>query len=226
MPEINVQIEESWKRVLAKEFSKPYFINMRSFLKEEKLNDKVIFPPGPDIFKAFDITPFDELKVVIIGQDPYHNPNEAMGLCFSVPNGIKVPPSLVNIFKEIKRDLGYSIPSSGDLTSWGKQGVLLLNAMLSVEKNKPGSHKKIGWQDFTDAVIKKISDEKSGVIFLLWGNFAKGKAKLIDVEKHYILESVHPSPLAGNKFQGNGHFSKTNELLKLQNKSPINWEIK
>ncbi|TNE64505.1 MAG: uracil-DNA glycosylase [Bacteroidetes bacterium] len=221
----NVQIEESWKKVLAEEFRQPYFAAIKSFLVQEKKAGKTIYPPGPLIFNAFNTTPFDQVKVVILGQDPYHNPGEAMGLCFSVPKGKKVPPSLVNIYKEINRDLGIPIPNHGDLTHWADQGVLLLNAMLTVEANKPASHQKIGWQTFSDAVIRHISDEKDGIVFLLWGKFAQGKKALIDEMKHYVLTSPHPSPLAGNGFQENGHFSRTNELLEKQGKTPIDWSL-
>jgi len=221
----NVQIEESWKQVLSDEFRQPYFAEIKSFLLAERAAGKVIYPPGPLIFSAFNTTPFDRVQVVILGQDPYHNPGEAMGLSFSVPKGKKVPPSLVNIYKEITRDLGLAIPTHGDLTPWAEQGVLLLNAMLTVEANKPASHQKIGWQTFTDAVIRHISDKKEGVVFLLWGRFAQGKRALIDETKHYVLQSPHPSPLAGNTFQGCGHFSRTNELLEKQGKPPIDWRI-
>ena len=221
----SVQIEESWKAVLAEEFRQPYFAAIKSFLVQEKQAGKTIYPPGPLIFNAFNHTPFDEVKVVILGQDPYHNPGEAMGLCFSVPKGKKVPPSLVNIYKEIHRDLGLPIPNHGDLTAWTQQGVLLLNAMLTVEANKPASHQKIGWQTFTDAVIRHISDRKTGVVFLLWGKFAQGKQSLIDEMKHYVLSAAHPSPLAGNAFQGCGHFSRTNELLQKQGKTPVQWAV-
>jgi uracil-DNA glycosylase len=218
---INVQIEASWKEVLADEFSKPYFAEIKQFLLAEKNADKTIFPPGPLIFNAFNSTPFDAVRVVILGQDPYHNPGEAMGLCFSVPKGIRVPPSLVNIYKEIQSDLGYTPPKHGDLSAWSKQGVLLLNAILTVESGKAASHQKIGWQTFTDAVIKCISDKKEGIVFMLWGKFAQGKKILIDASKHTILEAAHPSPLAGNAFQGCRHFSKANAVLK----NPIDWAL-
>ncbi len=221
----NVQIEESWKRVLADEFQQPYFAAIKAFLVQEKKAGKVIYPPGPLIFNAFNTTPFDQVRVVILGQDPYHNPSEAMGLCFSVPRGIKIPPSLVNIFREIERDLGIPIPKHGDLTYWAQQGVLLLNAMLTVEAGKPTSHQKIGWQNFTDAVIRRLSDLKEGVVFLLWGNFAKGKKALIDETRHYVLTAPHPSPLAGDGFVGCGHFSRTNELLQKQGLPPIDWSL-
>lgn len=221
----NVQIEAGWKAVLADEFQQPYFTAIKSFLVEEKKAGKIIYPPGPLIFNAFNQTPFDQVKVVILGQDPYHNPGEAMGLCFSVPKGKKVPPSLVNIYKEIHRDLGLPIPSHGDLSAWASQGVLLLNAMLTVEANKPASHQKIGWQTFTDAVIRRVSEKKDGVVFLLWGKFAQGKQPLIDEMKHYVLTAPHPSPLAGDGFQGCGHFGRTNELLEKQGKSPVDWRV-
>jgi uracil-DNA glycosylase len=221
----NVKIQPSWKAALADEFEKPYFAEIKDFLVQEKKAGKTIFPPGPLIFNAFEHTPLPQVKVVILGQDPYHNPGEAMGLSFSVPQGVRVPPSLVNIYKEINRDLGLPIPKHGDLTRWADQGVLMLNAMLTVEGGKPASHQKIGWQTFTDAVIKKISDEKTGVVFLLWGKFAQGKKLLIDQSKHYVLESAHPSPLAGNAFQGCGHFSRANELLQTQGLGPIDWQL-
>ena len=220
-----VQIEEGWKQALADEFEQPYFADLRSFLLSEKQAGKTIFPPGPLIFNAFNQTPFDALRVVILGQDPYHNPGEAMGLCFSVPKGIKTPPSLVNIYKEINRDLGIPAPNHGDLSYWAEQGVLLLNAMLTVEASKPASHQKIGWQTFTDAVIRHLSAEKEGVVFLLWGKFAQSKQGLIDQMKHYVLSAPHPSPLAGDGFQGCGHFGRTNELLEKQGKLPVDWSV-
>ncbi len=221
----NVNIEDSWKAALQDEFQKPYFPDIKSFLVREKQAGKKIYPPGKLIFNAFNSTPFDQVKVVILGQDPYHNPGEAMGLSFSVPKGVRVPPSLKNIYKEMANDVGFQIPAHGDLSKWSTQGVLLLNAMLTVEHKKAGSHKKIGWQEFTNAVIKKISDEREGIIFMLWGNFAKGKKEFIDATKHHVLEAVHPSPLAGNGFQGSGHFSKANELLKQQGKVGIDWQL-
>jgi uracil-DNA glycosylase len=224
-PVTNVQIEESWKQALAEEFQKPYFSDIKQFLQEAKQAGKTIYPPGPLIFNAFNKTPFDAVKVVILGQDPYHNPGEAMGLCFSVPRGVKVPPSLVNIYKEIKAELGIEPASHGDLTHWADQGVLLLNAMLTVEARQPASHQKIGWQTFTDAVIQCISKKKDGVVFLLWGNFARGKKALIDQSKHYVLESAHPSPLAGNAFQGCGHFAYTNDILRKQSKAEVDWRV-
>lgn len=220
-----VKIEESWKAVLGQEFEQDYFDGIVSHLKKCKKEGLRIYPPGPLIFNAFELTPFDKLKVVIIGQDPYHNPGEAMGLCFSVPRGVRTPPSLKNIYKEINRDLGLPIPDHGDLSSWARQGVFLLNAMLTVEHKKAGSHKAIGWQQFTDAVIKRISDEKESVIFLLWGRFAQGKKAIINESRHYILEAAHPSPLARNAFSGCAHFSKTNELLQKNAQQAIDWSV-
>ncbi|MEO1515210.1 MAG: uracil-DNA glycosylase [Bacteroidota bacterium] len=221
----NVKIEDSWKAVLEDEFQQPYFSAIKQFLVNAKKEGKTIYPPGSLIFNAFELTPIDKVKVVILGQDPYHNPREAMGLCFSVPRGIRVPPSLQNVYKELAATTNFQIPRHGDLTSWAQQGVFLLNAMLTVEHKKAGSHKKIGWQTFTDAVIRKISEHGDGVVFMLWGNFAKSKRVLIDEMKHYVLEAVHPSPLAGNKFLGCGHFAKANELLTKEGKEPINWQL-
>jgi uracil-DNA glycosylase len=222
---VNVQIEEGWKKALDAEFQSNYFSDIKAFLVAEKNADKTIYPPGPLIFNAFNKTPFDQVKVVILGQDPYINQGEAMGLCFSVPKGIKTPPSLVNVYKEIKRDLGLEIPTHGDLTTWAVQGVLMINSSMTVEAGKSNSHAKCGWVTFTDAVIKCISDQKSSVVFLLWGNYAKGKKNLIDAEKHFVLESAHPSPLAGNAFQGCGHFSKTNDYLLENGQKTIDWTI-
>lgn len=221
----NVQIEESWKVALQEEFSKPYFTEVRNTVRNEILAGKTIYPPGKLIFNAFDSTPFDAVKVVIIGQDPYHQPGQAMGLSFSVPDGIRIPASLRNIYKELNSDVGIDIPDHGNLTSWAVQGVFMLNAILTVEHGNAGSHRKIGWQLFTDAVIKKLSDERDGLIFMLWGNFAKSKKALIDEMKHYVLEAVHPSPLAGGGFQGCRHFSRTNKLLAEQGMLPINWKL-
>lgn len=218
-----IKIEASWKVALLPEFEKPYFDQLTSNVKMAIQSGATVYPPGKDIFKAFDLTPWDDLKVVILGQDPYHNEGEAMGLCFSIPEGVKVPPSLKNIYKELKQDSGKDIPEHGDLTHWAVQGVLLLNAILTVEKNKPGSHKKFGWQQFTDAVIRTISDNKEGVVFLLWGNYAKSKLPLIDQEKHVILQASHPSPLARFGFIGCQHFSKCNTVLSKQGKTPIKW---
>ncbi|GLR15906.1 uracil-DNA glycosylase [Portibacter lacus] len=225
MGEKEIKIEASWKAVLEDEFSKSYFNELRNFIKSEIINGKVIYPPGPLIFNAFDKTPFPDVKVVVLGQDPYHGPDQAMGLSFSVNDGIKVPASLKRIYKELNRDINFAIPDHGNLSSWAKQGVFMLNAILTVEAGLPASHKKAGWHLFTDAVIKKISDEREGVVFMLWGNFAKGKKVLINTDKHFVLESAHPSPLAGNAFQGCGHFSKANEILETLGKTPIDWSL-
>ena len=221
----DVRIEASWKEALKDEFEQPYFQAIVTFLKNEIAAGKTIYPPGGLIFHAFDTTPFSDVKVVILGQDPYHNPGEAMGLCFSVPKGVRVPPSLQNIYKELSTDVGATIPNHGDLGKWARQGVFLLNAMLTVEKNQAASHQKIGWQTFTDAVIRKLSAEREHLVFLLWGGFARKKSELIDQNKHLILEAAHPSPLAGGAFFGCRHFSQTNEYLAAHGKSPIQWEI-
>jgi len=219
-----VQIDESWKPVLEAEFGAEYFTRLKEFLVEEKKR-YVIYPPGNRIFSAFNHTPFNKVKAVIIGQDPYHGPGQANGLCFSVADGIRQPPSLVNIFKELHDDLGIPVPRSGNLEKWADQGVLLLNATLTVRANSPGSHQNKGWEQFTDAVIRRISDEKKGVVFLLWGNYAKRKAELIDRSRHHILTAAHPSPLAGGAFFGCRHFSKTNELLRQQGLEEIDWRL-
>lgn len=225
MAKNEVDIDDSWKKVLKEQFEAPYFAELKAFLISEKKKHNV-YPPGNQIFSAFNHTPFDKLKVVIIGQDPYHGPGQANGLCFSVNPGIRKPPSLVNIFKELQTDLGIPIPEDGNLESWADQGVLLLNATLTVKAGMPGSHHKKGWERFTDAVIKAISDNKKGIIFLLWGNFAQTKADLIDKNKHFILTAAHPSPLARGAFFGSRHFSKTNKLLEHQGILPIDWRIK
>lgn len=222
----DVKMEESWKTVLAEEFSQPYFLAIKEFLVTQKKAGKTIYPPGPLIFNAFNSTPFKAVKVVILGQDPYHGPGQAMGLSFSVPKKLRTPASLRNVYKELAANIeGFEIPKHGDLSSWATQGVFMLNAMLTVEHKKAGSHKKIGWQTFTDAVIKKLSDEREGLIFMLWGNFAKGKKVFIDTQKHTVLESVHPSPLAGNGFLGNRHFITANEILEKQGETPIDWQV-
>ncbi|MBP8238855.1 MAG: uracil-DNA glycosylase [Saprospiraceae bacterium] len=221
----NIKIEAGWKAALAAEFEQPYFEAIAAFLRSEKAAGKVIYPPGSLIFNAFDSTPFDQVKVVILGQDPYHNPGEAMGLCFSVPRGVKVPPSLLNIYKELKADVGISAPGHGDLSAWTRQGVFLLNAMLTVERNRPQSHQNIGWQTFTDAVIRTLSERREGLVFMLWGNFARKKKALIDAERHLILESAHPSPLAGNAFSGCRHFSKANAYLESKGMAPVDWKV-
>jgi len=221
---MDVKMEESWKEVLKDEFSRPYFLQIAAHLKTEKATKAIIYPPGSLIFNAFDKTPFDKVKVVILGQDPYHNPKQAMGLSFSVPDGIAPPPSLMNIYKELNSDLGMPIPSTGNLTSWAKQGVLLLNAVLTVRANEPASHAKIGWMDFTNSVIRKISEQHAGVIFLLWGRFAQEKQVLIDETKHHVLKAAHPSPMSAfSGFFGCKHFSRTNFLLSKEGKEAIDW---
>lgn len=221
-----MRIDPEWKEVLSDEFSLPYFGQIKKYLLEARQNGKTVYPPGPQIFRAFDASPFSKVKVVILGQDPYHQPGQAMGLCFSVPRGVAIPASLVNIYKELHRDLGLPIPLHGDLSDWTQQGVFLLNAMLTVERGLAGSHSKIGWQRFTDAVIRTLSEKREGLVFLLWGNFARSKKALIDTTRHHVLEAVHPSPLAGGKFIGCGHFSKANDLLQKQGLSPIDWTLK
>jgi uracil-DNA glycosylase len=221
---MDVKIHESWKNVLKEEFDKPYFRDLVDFLHKEKSEGKVIYPPGPKIFRAFDLTPFDQVRVVILGQDPYHGPGQAEGLSFSVPHGIKLPPSLQNIYKEIESDTGISTAGrDGSLIHWAEQGVFLLNAVLTVRASEPTSHSKIGWTNFTDAVIKALSDHKEGVIFLLWGNYARSKRDLIDHSRHHVLEAAHPSPLARGAFFGCRHFSQTNKILMKQGKNPIKW---
>ncbi|MBL7891485.1 MAG: uracil-DNA glycosylase [Bacteroidia bacterium] len=221
---ISPSIDESWKIALQKQFKAPYFSELKQFLVEEKKKN-IVYPPGPQIFSAFNHTPFNKVKVVIIGQDPYHGAGQANGLCFSVSSGIKQPPSLVNIFKEIHSDMGLPIPESGNLEPWADQGVMLLNATLTVRANTPGSHQNKGWEIFTDAVIKYLSENKKGLVFLLWGRFAQAKEVLIDSSKHYILKAAHPSPFSAyNGFFGCKHFSKTNELLRKQGLAEINWD--
>lgn len=223
---MNVKMEASWKEVLKDEFKKPYFKNITEHLKTEKEQGKVIYPPGSLIFNAFEKTPFDDVKVVILGQDPYHGPGQAMGLSFSVPDGVPPPPSLINIFKELHEDVGIPIPKTGNLTPWAKQGVFLLNASLTVRAGEPMSHSKIGWHTFTDSVIKLLGEEKEHLVFLLWGKFAQQKTELIDTKKHHILKAAHPSPLAANNgFFGCRHFSKTNTYLMKHHSHPIDWAL-
>ena len=224
---MDVKIESSWKNVLKDEFVRPYFQQVVTFLKTEKAAGKIIYPPGSLIFNAFNQTTFSKLKVVILGQDPYHGNGQAHGLSFSVPNGVKPPPSLVNIFKEIQSDTGVAMPKEyGNLTKWAEQGVLLLNAALTVRANEPFSHAKSGWAEFTDAVIRIISEELKGIVFLLWGKFAQEKQMLIDETKHFVLKAAHPSPFSADKgFFGCRHFSKTNELLIKQGLSPVDWKL-
>jgi uracil-DNA glycosylase len=223
---MDVKIETSWKELLKDEFSKPYFQQIVLHLKTERTQGKTIYPPGPFIFNAFDTTPIDNVKVVILGQDPYHGPGQAHGLCFSVQKGIAPPPSLVNIFKELHDDIGITIPNHGNLTHWAQQGVFLLNASLTVRAGEPMSHAKIGWATFTDTVIKKISEQKEQVVFLLWGKFAQDKKILIDETKHLVLKAAHPSPLsAHNGFMGCKHFSKTNAWLMSKGIDPVDWQL-
>jgi uracil-DNA glycosylase len=225
MEKVNPAIEASWKRVLEEEFNKTYFADLKQFLLEEKKQYRV-YPPGPLIFNAFNLTPFDSVNVILIGQDPYHGAGQAHGLCFSVPEGVPKPPSLVNIFKELEKDLGIAPPATGNLEKWAMQGVLLLNATLTVRQNQAGSHQNKGWETFTDAVITKLSEQKEGLVFILWGNFAIAKQKLIDPSKHHFLTAAHPSPFsASNGFFGCRHFSKANEILKAQGKALIDWRL-
>ncbi|PJZ81988.1 uracil-DNA glycosylase [Leptospira meyeri] len=219
----DVQIESGWKEALKDEFEKPYFSNLREWVRDQ-YKTSIVYPPAKLIFNAFDSCPFDKVKVVILGQDPYHGPGQAHGLCFSVNEGVPLPPSLQNIFKEIADDLQKPIPKSGNLTHWANQGVLLLNATLTVQKDKAGSHQNKGWEEFTDAAIKILAEKKSNIVFLLWGSFAQKKESLIPPNKHLILKSAHPSPLSAYRgFLGNKHFSKTNEYLHSQGKEPIDW---
>jgi len=222
---INPQIEESWKEILMEEFQADYFVLLKTFLQEEK-RKYAIYPPGNKIFAAFEHTPYDAVRVVIIGQDPYHGKGQAHGLCFSVPPEVTKPPSLVNIFKEIQDELGYPVPAGGNLEKWAKQGVLLLNATLTVRANTAGSHQNKGWEEFTNAVIKRLSDDKTGLVFLLWGNYAIAKRELIDATQHHILTAAHPSPFSAQRgFFGCRHFSMTNEILLHQGKTEIDWKI-
>ena len=222
----NIQIEEGWKQALSDEFEKSYFISLQQFLHDEKMAHKVIYPHNSLVFNAFNSTPFRNVRVVIIGQDPYHGAGQAHGLCFSVQYGVKPPPSLVNIYKEIKADIGVNIPNHGNLQKWTEQGVFLLNAILTVEANKPASHQKKGWEEFTNAVIQKLSKEKEGLIFLLWGNFAQQKATLIETPKHIILKAPHPSPFSAHSgFLGCKHFSQINDILRSKGETPIDWQV-
>lgn len=219
-------IEPTWQQVLQDEFKQPYFVQILTFLEKDKAAGQTVYPPAPLIFNALNLTPFNAVKVVILGQDPYHGPRQAHGLCFSVQQGIQPPPSLVNIFKELKGDLGLPIPTHGNLENWAKQGVLLLNAILTVRDSAPASHSQIGWARFTDAAIRSLSAEREGLVFLLWGKFAISKAALIDGSKHHILTAPHPSPLSAHRgFLGCGHFSKTNKILAEQGMAPIYWQV-
>lgn len=220
---MNVKIEPSWAERLQEEFEKPYFNTLVEFVRTEYSNN-IIYPPAKQIFNAFNFCPFNTTKVVIVGQDPYHEPQQAHGLCFSVADGITIPPSLVNIYKEIKNDLGIEIPSSGNLERWAKQGVLLLNATLTVQAHLAGSHQRNGWEQFTDTVIQKLAEEQENIVFLLWGAYAQKKGENIDANRHLVLRSPHPSPLSAHRgFFGNQHFSQTNEYLIAHGKPPINW---
>jgi len=222
---IDPSIEPSWKAKMQNQFNQPYFADLKDFLTEEK-KSYTIFPHDSLIFNAFNLTPFDQVNVVILGQDPYHDFGQAHGLCFSVMDGVPFPKSLINIFKELRDDVSFEMPLSGNLEKWARQGVLLLNATLTVRAHQAGSHQNKGWEQFTDQVIRTISDEKEGVVFLLWGNYARAKKVLIDSNKHFILETVHPSPLSAyNGFFGCKHFSKTNDILIQQGKTPINWQL-
>ena len=225
MMEINPKIEAGWLNVMGEEFRKPYFAQLKAFLIEEK-RQHIVYPPGKLIFNAFDSTPFDKVKVVIIGQDPYHEPGQAEGLCFSVPDGCPFPPSLVNILKELQSDLGCPFPRSGHLGKWTAQGVLLLNATLTVRAHHAGSHQRHGWETFTDAAIQALSQHKTGLVFLLWGNYAQAKSALIDTSKHHILKTVHPSPLSAHRgFFGCRHFSQANQILVSEGLEPVDWDL-
>lgn len=220
------QLHSSWQAVLTAEFDQPYMQQLHSFLTHEMAAGKAIFPPQSLMFNAFNQTPFEQVKVVIIGQDPYHGPGQAHGLSFSVPQGVKRPPSLVNIFKEIQQDCQIEMSDQGDLTAWAQQGVLLLNAMLSVEQGKAGSHQKKGWEPFTDAVIQALNEQRQGLVFVLWGSYAQKKGKMIDERKHTVLKSAHPSPLSAYRgFFGNQQFSTINKVLQQQGLTPINWQL-
>ncbi|MDZ7741424.1 MAG: uracil-DNA glycosylase [Bacteroidota bacterium] len=225
MNNVKPDIEQSWEATLQHEFEADYFKQLKEFLLEER-KQHLVYPPGSQIFSAFNHTPFEEVKVVIIGQDPYHGTGQAHGLCFSVPEGIKAPPSLQNIFKEIESDLGIRPPSHGNLESWARQGVLLLNATLTVRASQAGSHQGKGWEEFTNQAIKKLSKDRFGIVFLLWGKYAQDKEELIDTGKHYILKAPHPSPFSANRgFFGCGHFSKTNEILSKIGRKGIDWSL-
>jgi uracil-DNA glycosylase len=223
---MNVQIEAGWKKVLESEFNKPYFLQIVHFLKTEKNIGKIIYPPGSQIFNAFQMSPFEKTKLILLGQDPYHGIGQAHGLSFSVPDGIRPPPSLLNIFKELYTDIGLAIPHTGNLSAWARQGVLLLNAYLTVEAKKPMSHSQIGWGEFTDNVIQNLSELKQNLVFLLWGKFAQEKQVLIDETKHLVLKAAHPSPYSADKgFFGCRHFSKSNEYLMKNGIDPIDWKL-
>ena len=222
----SIQLEDSWLAILRQEFEQPYMQQLRQFLQAEKDRRKIIFPPGKQIFHAFNTTPFEQVKVVILGQDPYHGPNQAHGLCFSVVPGVSPPPSLINIFKEIKDDLGIPAPKHGCLQSWAEQGVLLLNSTLTVERARAGSHQGKGWETFTDRVIEALNEHREGLVFMLWGSYAQNKGALINQQKHQVLKSPHPSPLSAHRgFFGNRHFSQANKYLEQQGLTPIQWQL-
>ena len=227
MDNLEVQIENSWKQILTEQFEQPYFLELQQFLQLEKNQGKIIYPPSAFVFNAFNSSPFNKVRVVILGQDPYHGIGQAHGLCFSVPSEIKkLPPSLKNIYKELQNDVGFKIPNHGNLQKWTTQGVFLLNAILTVEANTPASHQKRGWEQFTNAVIKKLSEQREGLIFLLWGNFAQQKTTLIDTQKHIILKAPHPSPFSAHSgFFGCKHFSQVNDILRSKGELPIDWQV-
>ena len=221
-----IKLDASWRGRLQEEFESPYMSTLREFLREQQALGKTIFPPGPEIFAALNATPFDKVKVVILGQDPYHGPGQAHGLCFSVRRGVRVPPSLKNIYKELSADVGFMPPEHGCLEEWAKQGVLLLNAVLTVEASLAASHQGKGWEKFTDSIIHQLNENAAGIVFLLWGSYAQKKGAMIDRQKHLVLQSVHPSPLSASRgFFGNHHFSKSNEYLREQNKTAIDWQL-
>lgn len=222
-----VKLEPEWKKALAGEFEASYMVQLRAFLEQEKKAGKIIYPPGPEIFNALNTTPLSKVKAVILGQDPYHGPGQAHGLCFSVRRGVPPPPSLQNIFRELHADLGIRTPRHGELTHWAEQGVLLLNSVLTVEAGKPGSHQNCGWETFTDAVIKVLNEEREHLVFLLWGSYAQRKGRIIDTHRHLVLKASHPSPLSANRggWFGNHHFSKTNRYLESHGKHPVDWEL-
>lgn len=226
MDSTSIQLHPAWLNRLENEFKQPYMQNLKSFLQQEKQQGKVIFPAGKDIFNALNTTPFEQVKVVILGQDPYHGPKQAHGLSFSVQPGVKIPPSLLNIYKELQRDLGLAMPNNGYLQSWAEQGVLLLNATLTVEQANAGSHQGKGWEHFTDCIVQQLNSQRQGLVFMLWGSYAQKKSTMIDASRHLILKSVHPSPLSAYRgFFGCGHFSTANNYLQQQGLEKINWQL-
>ncbi|MEM7373703.1 MAG: uracil-DNA glycosylase [Bacteroidota bacterium] len=224
-PAASVKIEEGWKQALSNEWGKAYFQQLKAFLLSEKQTGQTIYPPGSMIFNAFNTTPFDQVKAVIIGQDPYHGPGQAHGLCFSVPHGIRTPPSLKRIYKELADDVRISIPAHGNLEKWAQQGILMLNSMLTVRAGQAASHQKKGWEQFTTAAIQALNQQKEGIVFLLWGRYAQEKGAIIDPNRHHVLKAAHPSPLARHGFLGCKHFSQTNAFLQQQGKDPIDWQV-